>query len=226
MDSVKNQFLIKNEPEKNLNLLANSDVSAFKGKFCSTEDAYKQSPLWNPSKETLREWTILAAAGCVLNAFFMLPILGMGKCMLGATAEENSGISTAQKCFQKVVSYYDDGRAKMIGVFIASAVGLSSIALYAGLNWVFKDSGKEGRFIELHKEYSKVAEYMNEQFKLAVKNNDTTKLNQLKIDSEHIRDNKYITLTTLQSVIHLTVPQSELLVNKLQHVADKIINSK
>jgi hypothetical protein len=227
MATISSVYLKPNEPEHNLNLLVNYDPATPSGTFCMTQAVHKKISNWNPSKETIKEWTTHSAAAWILSSTILLPLAGMTRCMMNPLNLNDAwSLEGASKCLQTTVKAYDDGRAKMIGILSASLIGLTAIGVYAGARFYFRDSLQGDRFTALNTEYSNVAGYLQNQFSAAVASDDKEALRLLQENAGKLKANRYQIALSLQTAARMTAPQAKLLMHKLLFVADAILQSK
>jgi hypothetical protein len=217
-------FLIANDPKQNLELLANFDPATSTGSFCTTEEVFKNTPKWNPSKETIREWTTHAAAAWILSSLVLFPVGGMVNCMLTTLQHTHApNLDSAVKCLQMTVKGYEDGRVKMISLLSAAILGLSSIGWYAFFRTYFHDSKQAARFAALNKEYSQAAALLQSEYQQALDNPQKEALRSIKDTALKLKANQLMIRMQLETFVRLTKPQAKLLAHRLQASADQVL---
>jgi hypothetical protein len=220
-------FLHKDNAEENLKLLADFNPSLASNTWCTTQEVYNKVPYLNPSKETIREWTVYSALSMTLSVPLMASITGFTSCVIAkysAGINDNIG-EICSDCFSQIARTYESSALRLMAYLFASGVGLMSIGCYVGARYCFRDSFQASRFKALDVEYARVAEFLLKQFEKANEDREADTLKALQKTALKLKANKKLIRTALQNVVYLTPLQANLLTIKLEYAAKYILNS-
>ena len=217
MSISQNQlFIYENNPAKNLEILANFNLSDIASTRCMTETVYRKLPKWDVSHSTMREISLLGAGATFLTGpfgFLLAKVYECGGMLL-------SDPSKAKSCSEKLLENMTKAVPIMTYLCFASAVTLAGIGTYAALRSIFRDESQGERFELLDKEYLAAAHSLLEQYRIAGKKEGVVQIaRQLADKSELIHAN-------LKLRARLTEAQTTALTVKISHSAKSILQSE
>jgi hypothetical protein len=209
-----NLFLSENNPKNNLELLA--DFNPANAKTCTTATVYKKAPKRSISPGTLREICLLSTGFATLTIPFLYVA---GKVYECGSLLWNAKIMEFNQCRETIF----EAIAKPVNIatylWLGSAVSVLGVGAYAAARYCLSDKSKKERFELLDREYSAMAAHLKEQYRKAKKEEKE----KIVAAARKISENSKLIHASLQEIVHLSLPQSNLLVAKITQAADSLL---
>ncbi len=228
-------FLYENDPNKNLEILADFSFSDTSGTKCLTEKAYKKVPWTNHSNgSALREFSLLAAGFAAFAAPFCLYLTKSAECYGHLF---NLDWMKASKCWEEQSATFGSQVATLNYLKFLSLTTIAGMAAYAGSRWYFQDRSQEARFQMLHREYTAMAQSLIDQYNGAkkdqnpvadsLKNRSQSKgggLGHVIETARKLSQNGELICSSICEVARLSDSQAKLLVGKISNASLAILD--
>ncbi len=214
MTTSSNLFLYENNPQKNLELLANFNAS--NPNNCTTESVYKKAPKSKISGSKLREFSCVAAGFTALTIPFLFIAWKASQC--GSLLWRGKP-GEAYNCAEKVLDALASPVNIMTYISLLSGVAVLGTGAYAAARWRFQDKTQRERFESLDREYSQAAATLENQYRTAGKQ-EKEKILETALK---ISDNAKLIYAALREAAKISQPQANLLTAKIARAAESII---